>query len=149
VAPDDVVDRPRRAAGQLDALDPFEECPKAPRSSRASWRAPIASTTGVGRYRASIARKGRSLSDLSDQRAADILWFYFGHQAWHTLIDEMSWRWDEAEVWLGKKAAADCSNRAEFPRDDVTDDSTRAALTTTGLRETRVSCPVLPHESRR
>lgn len=64
-------------------------------------------------YRAALAATvpqlramGALLSDFTDQQAADILWFYFGHQAWRSLIDEMSWTWDEAEVWLCKQAAA-------------------------------------------
>jgi AcrR family transcriptional regulator len=42
---------------------------------------------------------------FTDQRATDLLWFYFGHQSWHTLVAELGWTWDEAEEWLGERAA--------------------------------------------
>ena len=42
---------------------------------------------------------------LTDQQAIDILWFYFGHEAWHTLVFERRWSWDDAERWLAEQAA--------------------------------------------
>jgi AcrR family transcriptional regulator len=32
--------------------------------------------------------------------ATDVLWFYFGHQAWHLLVTDRGWSWDHAEEWL-------------------------------------------------
>ncbi|MFG1931370.1 TetR/AcrR family transcriptional regulator [Mycobacterium sp. NPDC048908] len=43
---------------------------------------------------------------LTDERATDVLWFYFGHQPWHALVAESGWTWDEAEDWLREQAAA-------------------------------------------
>ena len=42
---------------------------------------------------------------FTDERATDALWFYFGHQSWHTLVTELGWTWDEAEEWLREQAA--------------------------------------------
>ena len=50
-------------------------------------------------------REMRALQDhLTDQRGTDLLWFYFGHQSWHTLVAELGWTWDEAEEWLRERA---------------------------------------------
>jgi len=38
--------------------------------------------------------------DLTDQHAADLLWFYLGHQSWLTFVVELGWTWDEVEKWL-------------------------------------------------
>jgi len=43
---------------------------------------------------------------FTDERATDLLWFYFGHQSWHTLVAELGWTWDEAEEWLRERAGA-------------------------------------------
>jgi AcrR family transcriptional regulator len=43
---------------------------------------------------------------LTRQRATDMLWFYFGHRAWHLCVSERRWSWDEAERWLADQAAA-------------------------------------------
>jgi AcrR family transcriptional regulator len=51
-------------------------------------------------------REMNALQDhLTDERATDLLWFYFGHQSWHTLVAELGWAWDEAEEWLRDRAA--------------------------------------------
>ncbi len=42
-------------------------------------------------------------ADLTDQRAADLLWFYLGHQSWLTFVAELGWTWDEAEKWLRER----------------------------------------------
>jgi AcrR family transcriptional regulator len=43
---------------------------------------------------------------LSEQRATDILWFYFGGEAWHLLVSDRHWSWEDAEHWLADQAAA-------------------------------------------
>jgi hypothetical protein len=43
--------------------------------------------------------------ELSHQRAVDILWFYFGREAWHNLVFDRQWSWDDAEQWLGEQVA--------------------------------------------
>jgi hypothetical protein len=56
----------------------------------------------------SIAGSSVALQDhFTDKRATDLLWFYFGHQSWHTLVAELGWTWDEAEEWLRERAATD------------------------------------------
>ena len=42
---------------------------------------------------------------LADRQAVDILWFYLGYEAWHVLVSERQWSWDDAELWLGEQAA--------------------------------------------
>jgi AcrR family transcriptional regulator len=37
-------------------------------------------------------------------RATDILYFYFGHQAWRVCVAERGWSWDDAEQWLADQA---------------------------------------------
>jgi hypothetical protein len=39
------------------------------------------------------------------RRAADILWFFFGHRSWH-LFFERRWPWDDVERWLADQAAS-------------------------------------------
>jgi AcrR family transcriptional regulator len=64
------------------------------------------------RYRQALARAANRLQDLHAlrpgltlDRGTDILWFYLGHQAWHLLVADQQWSWDDAEVWLGEQAA--------------------------------------------
>jgi AcrR family transcriptional regulator len=63
------------------------------------------------RYRRALAQTAHRLQELHDLRpgmtldqATDILWFYFGHQAWHLLVSDRQWSWDDAERWLGEQA---------------------------------------------
>ncbi|GAB3003046.1 TetR/AcrR family transcriptional regulator [Mycobacterium bourgelatii] len=57
-----------------------------------------------------IARKLRTLKALprgvTEAKATDILWFYFGHEAWHRLVAERGWSWDDAERWLLAQTSA-------------------------------------------
>lgn len=48
---------------------------------------------------------------LSPDRAADILWFYFGPGAWSSLVGDRGWTFDQAEQWLLQAA------RRELRRD--------------------------------
>jgi hypothetical protein len=43
---------------------------------------------------------------LADAQAVDILWFYLGHRAWHVLVSERQWSWDDAQGWLGDQVAS-------------------------------------------
>jgi AcrR family transcriptional regulator len=56
-----------------------------------------------------IARRLRTLKSLkpgiNEGRATDVLWFYLGHQAWHLLVRDSGWTWDDAEQWLRNRAA--------------------------------------------
>lgn len=73
-----------------------------------------ATATLVGsdrRYRQDLAHTANRLQELHALRpamtldqATDVLWFYFGHQAWHLLVSDRQWSWDDAEVWLGEQA---------------------------------------------
>jgi AcrR family transcriptional regulator len=51
-----------------------------------------------------IARRLRTLEVLpagvTEAKATDILWFYFGREAWHLLVADRGWPWDDAEQWL-------------------------------------------------
>jgi hypothetical protein len=64
------------------------------------------------RYRQGLAQAAHRLQDLHAlrpgmtlDRATDILWFYLGHQAWHLLVADRQWSWDDAEAWLGEQAS--------------------------------------------
>jgi AcrR family transcriptional regulator len=72
-------------------------------------------------YRQALAHAARRLGDMRAlrpamtlARATDILWFYFGHQAWHLLVSDRQWSWDEAEQWLGEQASTALLD-PEFP----------------------------------
>jgi AcrR family transcriptional regulator len=41
---------------------------------------------------------------LAVRKAADVLWFYFGHRSWRLLVDRR-WSWDDAEQWLVEQAS--------------------------------------------
>lgn len=41
---------------------------------------------------------------LTVDRAADILWFYFGLYAWRQLSKDTGWTFDEAQEWLRQRA---------------------------------------------
>jgi AcrR family transcriptional regulator len=63
-------------------------------------------------YRESLAHATNRLSgldalrpELDIDRGTDILWFYFGHHAWHLYVSERGWSWDEAEQWLVEQAS--------------------------------------------
>lgn len=57
-----------------------------------------------------IARRLRTVKALggtmSETRAADILFFHFGWGAWHVLVAECGWSWDDAEQWLLTQASS-------------------------------------------
>jgi AcrR family transcriptional regulator len=42
---------------------------------------------------------------LSRARAADVTWFYLGHESWHVLVAR-HWTWDDAEQWLAGQLTA-------------------------------------------
>lgn len=63
------------------------------------------------RYRGScrmVATRLDALNGLrpgvSIQRAADLLWFYFGYWSWYTLHSENGWSYKAAEEWLFRAA---------------------------------------------
>lgn len=55
-----------------------------------------------------VARTLRKLHDtgLTNKEATDVLWFYFGQDAWHVLVAQRHWGWDKAERWLAAQAFA-------------------------------------------
>lgn len=57
-----------------------------------------------------IARRLRALEALpagvTETRATDVLWFYFGHEAWHLLVADRGWQWEDAEQWLRAQATS-------------------------------------------
>jgi AcrR family transcriptional regulator len=67
------------------------------------------SDTGYRQALRQIARRLRTLKALkagvSEGRATDILWFYVGREAWHLLVADRQWPWDEAEQWLRDRTA--------------------------------------------
>jgi AcrR family transcriptional regulator len=43
----------------------------------------------------------------SPVRGADMLWFYFGPNAWYSLVGDRGWTFDQAEQWLLEAARRD------------------------------------------
>jgi AcrR family transcriptional regulator len=69
--------------------------------------------TSDRRVRQALTRTTRRLQQLhalrpglAPGRATSILWFYLGRQAWHALVAEQQWSWDEAERWLREQVSA-------------------------------------------
>ncbi len=44
---------------------------------------------------------------ISPDRGADMLWFFFGPNAWCSLVGERGWSFDQAEQWLLAAARRD------------------------------------------
>jgi AcrR family transcriptional regulator len=44
---------------------------------------------------------------ISPGRAADMLWFFFGPNAWYSLVGDRGWTFDQAEQWLLAAARRD------------------------------------------
>jgi hypothetical protein len=62
-------------------------------------------------YREALSHAARRLKrlrglkkGLTEKRVADILWFYFGREAWHLFVYNRQWSWDDAESWLAVQA---------------------------------------------
>lgn len=62
-------------------------------------------------YRRALSHISRRLRDLdalkpdvAQKRATDMLWFYFGREAWHLLVADRHWSWNDAERWLSQQA---------------------------------------------
>ncbi|MGC4940341.1 TetR/AcrR family transcriptional regulator [Kribbella sp. DT2] len=45
-------------------------------------------------------------SDLTSDRATDVLWYYLGHHSWHELVVAQGWSWDVTEEWLTNQLRA-------------------------------------------
>jgi AcrR family transcriptional regulator len=75
-------------------------------------------------YREALGEVARHLDTLkalkgevTEARATDILWFFLGHEAWHLLVAERQWSWDEAEQWLTQQAAAALLKRSDISKE--------------------------------
>jgi AcrR family transcriptional regulator len=74
-----------------------------------------------------IARDIKRRGDLADhvtvERAADILYYYFGPQTYSVLLRDNGWPMDEAADWLLKQCAAAVLKRGPEPvkRDEASD----------------------------
>jgi AcrR family transcriptional regulator len=53
---------------------------------------------------------------ISTARAVDMLWFYFGQNAWCSLVGERGWTFDQAEQWLLHAASRDLLSEPSSPR---------------------------------
>jgi hypothetical protein len=69
----------------------------------------LRSDTGYRQALGQIARRLKTLKALrigiSEGRATDILWFFVGREAWHLLVADRRWSWDDAEQWLRDQTA--------------------------------------------
>ena len=64
----------------------------------------LESLTGIAEHLKDLDALG---PDLDVARAVDTLWFYFGQNAWVSLVGERGWTFDRAEQWLRTCAARD------------------------------------------
>jgi hypothetical protein len=51
-----------------------------------------------------LAAIGALRTEITAERAADVLWFYFGFTAWRGLHD-LGWDWADIERWLAEQAS--------------------------------------------
>ncbi|PRY38722.1 TetR/AcrR family transcriptional regulator [Umezawaea tangerina] len=59
----------------------------------------------LDRVAARLVEIGGLAPGLTERRVGDVLWFYFGFEAWRTARG-FGWDWDEAAEWLAAQAAA-------------------------------------------
>jgi AcrR family transcriptional regulator len=54
------------------------------------------------------ARRMKSLRGLhkgiGEKRATDILWYFFGREAWHLFVCDLRWSWDATQLFLSTQA---------------------------------------------
>jgi AcrR family transcriptional regulator len=65
--------------------------------------------TGIAQH---LEDLGALKSGISLARAVDTLWFYFGQNAWCSLVGERDWTFDRAEDWLREAARRDLLREA-------------------------------------
>lgn len=53
-----------------------------------------------------VRKVGTLRPGLTPERAADIAWYYLGHQSWHLLALSLQWAWDDAEQWIAEQLTA-------------------------------------------
>jgi AcrR family transcriptional regulator len=53
-----------------------------------------------------VRRAGALRPGLTIERAADIAWYYLGHQSWSLLALSRQWPWDDAEHWVAGQLTA-------------------------------------------
>jgi AcrR family transcriptional regulator len=53
-----------------------------------------------------IRKAGALRPGLTSERAADIAWYYLGHQSWSLLALSRQWPWDDAELWVAGQLTA-------------------------------------------
>jgi AcrR family transcriptional regulator len=53
-----------------------------------------------------IRKAGTLRPGLTPERAADIAWYYLGHQSWSLLALSRQWPWDDAELWVAGQLTA-------------------------------------------
>jgi AcrR family transcriptional regulator len=72
--------------------------------------------TGIARR---LEDLGALKSGISLGQAVDTLWFYFGQNAWCSLVGERKWTFDRAEEWLRESASRDLLREADPSGIDV------------------------------
>jgi AcrR family transcriptional regulator len=50
-----------------------------------------------------VRKAGTLRPGLTPERAADIAWYYLGHQSWSLLAVSRRWPWDDAEQWVAEQ----------------------------------------------
>jgi hypothetical protein len=58
----------------------------------------------LDRVAARLVEVGGLRPGLDVDRVGQVLWFYFGFEAWRTARD-LGWEWDDAADWLAAQAA--------------------------------------------
>ncbi|MDT8911996.1 TetR/AcrR family transcriptional regulator [Amycolatopsis sp. PS_44_ISF1] len=56
--------------------------------------------TALTRIARHLTRLDALAPGIDTAHATDTLWYYFGHNSWHSLIIERGWSFDQAEPWL-------------------------------------------------
>lgn len=64
----------------------------------------LAALTGIARR---LEDLGALKPGMTLAQAVDTLWFYFGQNAWCSLVGEREWTFDRAEEWLREAASRD------------------------------------------
>jgi AcrR family transcriptional regulator len=53
-----------------------------------------------------VRKAGTLRPGLTPEGAADIAWYYLGHQSWSLLAVSRQWPWDDAEQWVAEQLTA-------------------------------------------
>ncbi|WP_197501172.1 TetR/AcrR family transcriptional regulator [Mycobacterium sp. 852002-51057_SCH5723018] len=73
----------------------------------------------LGQVTRRLGSLGRLKAGVTEWQATDILWFYLGREAWHILVADRRWSWDDAAQWLTQQVSAALLDPPEPPTADA------------------------------